>query len=220
MSIEQGSFRRELAATGASLVCAVALFGLPSESAEAESLSPSGVADCVPYLNILRYRNEEYRACHSYMFDAVVTSLQGIYKYGQAPSRLNRELARHHFRTRYFPGARDVVENRVDKWVPGVNKVYEDVDLVSLSSDLGAQRALIKTREWWSVRNEQGQERMPSSLRLPHLEGHTLCQARQRIIPSRPKLKPYPEWLVVDDKIDPNYDCLDFAEKLKTGIIT
>lgn len=211
MSIERGNFRNRLWTGGAAIACAASLAGAYPRSTAAEAQGPQGVTDCLRAYPLL---SEQQRACNSYVNDAV-GSLWGLYSAGNS---IIDGVARHHFETRFFPPARGEVEQKVTSWPEGFNDVDHQVDFVKMNFNGTAGRAFVETRESWSVRHD-GRQLMPPSETKPHLAWHTLCYARQRILPSIDKLKPYKEWLVTDNFRNLKRNCAVFAGKLATGQI-
>lgn len=204
---------RKLSAGGAAVACVGALAGSLEGQAEAQPASAAGVLDCAQLFNVKDLQNGKYRACFDYISDAAEGSLQLYYKTGRSRAKVLSDIAKHHLESRYFLGARKTEEKRVAKWGLGVNEVHEKVDLVSVTTNAidghGANRALIKTREQWDVIDGNGRDIFHQA---SHIIGHTLCRAR---IPFYPDAS----WLVVKDSVDPNYDCLNFQEKLTSGQI-
>ena len=200
---------RKLSATGAAIACAGALAGSLENPASAEPVFVDGALDCTQFLNTNDLGNGRYRACFDYIVDSAESSLQGYYKFGNSKVNYIRDAAKHHLESRYFLGSRAVAERRVSGWPKGVNTVHEKVDLVSISANTLAERALIRTREQWDIVDSQGDHIFRQA---SHVEGHTLCHAR---------LPGYVDasWLVVKNTVDPRFNCLSFADKLASGQI-
>lgn len=210
MSIEIGNFRNRLVIGGAAIACAASLAGAYPRSTSAETQAPQGLTDCLSAYPALTKES----ACSSYRFEAI-GSLWLFYKAGNSSAGA---YPKHHFRTRFFPPARDAIERRVAGWPEGTNEVDQEVHFVDVVLQGSKRRAFVKTLESWSVRHD-GNELLRPAETEPHPVWHTLCYAKQRILPGINKLKPYSEWLITDNGKNKQRNCSAFAGELVTGQI-
>lgn len=220
MSIEYGNLRRGMIRGGATMAIVAAMFGVLPRSTSAEGQDIPVSADCLREVPLLA---EAQRACNGYV-NGGQNSLWGYYKAGNSLESKNIFLrvaaieARHHLDTRIFPPARIPIIDKVSHWPEGPNKVNQEVHFVDMDLQRSKKRAFIKTLESWSVRHD-GKELLSFSETKPHIVWHTLCYAKQRILPGINKLKLYEEWLVTDKFRNTRRNCAAFAGKLVTGQI-
>lgn len=186
------------------IILGLAIAGGGARSSEATPVSAAALGDCAPYTDPARDTNHELEVCTAYMGNSAEVALQGIYKFGNNRASYLADGAKHHFETRYYAGPRQAVEKRVRSWPKTSsftgNRVAEDVDLVSLSSNLQADRAVLKTRESWKVTSPDGKVlyREPR-----HNRDITMCRGRLAGHPLH-------EWFVVSYLRKPKYDCIGF----------
>jgi hypothetical protein len=168
---------------------------------------PAGLAGCAPYYNFSKYHNHEYEVCTAYVGNTAEIALQGFYKFGNNRIGFLADGARHHFETRYWNGPRQAIEHEVDSWptTPHFtgNFVDQSITLVSLSSDLKADRGLLQTRESWKVTDMDGAVRLNES---NHLTNVTMCRGK---LPGHP----LHEWVVVSFMRSADYDCIGFDQQ-------
>lgn len=168
------------------------------------STGAEGIASCRPYFDVSRYRNHEYEACTAYVVNASEIALQGFYKFGNNRIGYLSGAARHHFATRYWAGARQTIESRVDAWPKAANltgnRVEMAVTVLSLSSNLKQDRALLQTQESAMVTDKSGRLVYNQALQT---KAATICRGT---LPGHP----LHEWFVVSSSRQPNFDCLGF----------
>jgi hypothetical protein len=191
----------------ASIMSTLALAAGTTKSAESTPATSAGIGDCTTYVSSSRYHNHEYEVCTAYVANSAEIALQGFYKFGNNKISYLADAARHHFETRYWQGPRNHIERDVDAWpktgrITG-NKVTEDIDVVSVSSNLRADRGLVQSRESWSVKAPSGKILHREAR---HTKNITLCRGKQ----SGHLLH---EWVVVKFSRDPKFDCIAFNKE-------
>lgn len=173
----------------------------PTEALMAES---AGLGDCAFYFDKSRYRNHEYEVCTAYIANSAQIALQGYYKFGNNRIGFLAAPAKHHFETRYWAGPRRSIEHEVNSWPKTSNftgnKVKQDVDLVSVSSNLKADQGLVQTRESWRVIDSKGKV-LHNEPR--HTRNITMCRGQ---LPGHP----LHAWVVVKFSRDPQFNCIAF----------
>lgn len=190
-----------------SLVAGLALAAFPPKAVDKVPVHATGLSDCAPYFDTSRYHNHEYEVCTAYIANSAEIALQGFYKYGNNRVSYLADAARHHFKTRYWAGPRRTIEREVDSWptTRGFtgNRVREDIDLVSLSSNLKADRGVLRTRENWRVTSPTGRILHDEPR---HIRNVTMCRGR---LPGHP----LHAWFVVKFSRDPSFDCITFDKR-------
>lgn len=191
----------------ASVMSGFVIAGGAASSTEAVPANSAGLSDCAPYFDTAKYRNHEYEACTAYIGNSASIALRGFYKYGNNRIGYLANPARHHFETRYWTGARQTIERDVNSWpetgnLTG-NKVIVDVDLVSVSSNLKANRGLLKTQESWDVTSSKGRVLHHEPR---HTKNITMCRGR---LPGHP----LHAWFVVKFVRDPSFNCIAFDKR-------
>jgi hypothetical protein len=165
---------------------------------------PEGLAGCLPYTDLSKYKNHEYEVCTAYIANSAEIALRGFYKYGNSRVGYLADAAKHHFETRYWQKPRRAIERDVASWPKSSSLLGNDTDvsitLRSLSSNLSADRALLKTRESWQVTSPDGKVLHNEPL---HKKEITMCRGK---LPGHP----LHEWVVVSPSLRPNYDCIGF----------
>jgi hypothetical protein len=179
----------------------------PAKTAEAAPAHAAGLSDCTRYFDVSTYRNHEGEVCTAYVANSAEVALQGFYKFGNNRVSYLASPARHHFQTRYWGGPRRSIEREVDSW-PSTdkllgNKVKESIDVVSVSSNLKADRGLVRTRESWKVTAPNGDTLHQEA---KHTRDVTMCRGR---LPGHI----LHEWMVVKYSRDPTYDCIAFDKR-------
>jgi hypothetical protein len=176
----------------------------PSPTERSESPSGEGLAGCKPYFDLSKYHDHEYEVCTAYVANSAEIALQGLYKFGNSRYTALADTARHHFETRYWDGPRQTIEHEVDSWpktwsVVG-NEVDQSVDILSVTSDLKADRGLVHAQENWEVMSPDGSllYSEPS-----HNKDITLCRGK---LPGHI----LHEWVVVSFTANPTFDCIAF----------
>lgn len=164
----------------------------------------TGLAGCKRYFNLSKYRNHEYEACTAYVSNASTVALGGLYKFGNNRIGYLSGAARHHFETRYWGDARQMIESRVDDW-PKVsnltgNRVHMNLSVLSLSSNLKKDRALLQTQEAAMVTEKHGQVIYDEASQTKDV---TLCRGT---LPGHP----LHEWFVVSYSREPDFNCVGF----------
>lgn len=199
-----GRLGRNLAA---SVIASLAIASGPVKSHEAPRAEAAGLGDCTPYFDTSRYRNHEYEVCTAYTANSAEVALQGFYKFGNNRAGYLADTTRHHFETRYWGEPRQSIERDVDSWpktsrITG-NRVKEDIDVISVSSSLKADRGLVQTRENWDVAAPNGEV-------LHHEPRHT-----KNITMCRGKLAGHllHEWVVVKFARSPKFNCIAFDKR-------
>lgn len=164
----------------------------------------SGLAGCAAFSDTNKFRNHEYEVCTAYIGNTATIALQGFYKFGNNTKSYLSDASRHHFETRYWNNPRQTVERTVDSWPKTRsffgNHVEASLTLVSLSSSLAADQAVLQTQESWQVTQPGG-----AVLRSEpaHIKDTTMCRGR---LPGHI----LHEWFVVSDQQDPKFNCRAF----------
>lgn len=207
-NIERGSQapnRNILRTFAVSAMAALAIATGPPHSSADAAVQTEGIADCAPYFRTARYKNHEYEVCTAYIQNSAGIALQGFYKFGNNSRSYLSDAVRHHFETRFWGGPRQSAENEVDSWpitkqLSG-NKVENHIKLVSLKSNLKANRAFVRTRESWEVSSKGNTLHDEPE----HTVNITMCRVK---LPGHP----LHAWVVALEERDPNIDCKDFAQ--------
>ena len=179
---------------------------LPNVSVTSEAVvaRPEGLLGCKPYFDKSRYQNHEYEVCTAYIANSSQIALRGFYKFGNSRVGYVATPARHHFETRYYGTPRRHIEREVDGWPKGVGLTGNDVDasmtLMSLSSGLAADRAVLTTKESWTVTANDGRVLHNEPM---HSKEVTMCRGR---LPGHP----LHEWVVVSYSAQPDFNCIGF----------
>lgn len=177
----------------------VTVTGTPTEANGAE-----GLLGCKQYFNLSKYPDHEYEACTAYVVNSAEIALQAFYKFGNSRIGYQADAARHHFETRYWGDARQTVENEVDAWPKTSNLTGNMVDMnvtvLSLTSNLKADRAILQTQESLMVTEKRG------------VVLHNESSDAKDVTMCRGALKGHPlhEWFVVSYNHQPDFDCIGF----------
>lgn len=199
--------RNAARALAVSLVAGLAIAaGAGEANSETTSARTAGASDCAPYFDLSRFRNHQYEVCSAYVGNSAEVALQGFYKFGNNRAGYLAAPSRHHFETRYWAGPRQAIEREVDSWPKTSaftgNSVEENINVVSVSSNLRANRGLVKTRESWrvssggSVLHDEPEHTRNVTMCRGKLPGHFLH-----------------EWVVAKLVSDPNYNCIAFDKR-------
>ena len=185
---------------------AIAACSPKSTEADGPTATADGLRDCASYVDS-KYRNHEAEVCTAYVANSAEVALQGFYKFGNNRRSYLYDPARHHFETRYWGGPRQAIEREVDGWPTTKsffgNKVKERVGVVSVSSNLKADRGLVRTRESWTVTSPTGQVLHREG---SHIRNVTMCRGK---LPGHV----LHEWMVVKYQRDPNFNCIAFDRR-------
>lgn len=233
MSIETGNLRRGMIRGGATLACMAAIFGPLVESTAAEPTAHSGaiyqkgLADCNRFPLPSKKNNHEFEVCTALLVNTRLAR-RDFYQYGNNTNKiigfLNRlikpDSIRSDFENRYFDGPttsdgpRTLIETVVDGWPDSDsflgNHVASGVDLISLSSNLKADRAVARIRQFWHVDDRKGNNLYDEP---SHVQNVTLCRGK---LPNKPGELPthqLHEWFIVKFTSDPKFPCIAFDKR-------
>ena len=133
------------------------------------------------------YKDYLYEACTAYVWNDAHFSLQPYYKYVHSGSPLN--FLKDRLALKYFDQALQVVQQRTAGWPQGTNTVEgPDITIVTARSSLACDKAVLTTREDWTVRAPNGtvlyqENQQPHTIvlhRIPdqrfQYDGHVLHQ--------------------------------------------
>jgi hypothetical protein len=96
------------------------------------------------------YENHLYEACTAYVWNDAHFSLQPYYKYVHSDSPFS--FLKNRLAIKYHDQALQVVQQRVAGWPKGTNTVHgPEITIVTARSSLTCDRAVLTTREDWTV---------------------------------------------------------------------
>lgn len=103
----------------------------------------------------LAYKDHVYEACFAYVWNDAHWSLQPYYKYVHSSSIFSGLANR--LQLKYKGQALQLIKNRTANWPSGTNTVDgPDIDIVGAWASLACNRAILVTRESWTVRAANG----------------------------------------------------------------
>lgn len=121
----------------------------PTPSASSGATSGRGVTDC------LAYTDHVYEVCVAYVWNDAHASLQPYYKYVHSDSSLS--FLKDRLALKYQGQALQVVQQRTANWPAGTNTVDgPEIAILSARSSLACDKAVLTTRENWTVRMSNG----------------------------------------------------------------
>lgn len=134
---------------------------VPTETpATIASMMSSALADISPRAtaspqDCLAYKDHVYEACFAYVWNDAHWSLQPYYKYAHSTSVFSGLANR--LELKYKGQALQLIQQRVANWPNGTNTVDgPDIDIVGAWASLACNRAILVTRENWTVRTDSG----------------------------------------------------------------
>lgn len=118
-------------------------------SAPVATSPPAAPHDC------LSYKDHVYEACFAYVWNDAHWSLQPYYKYVHSDSVFSGLANR--LSLKYKGPALQLIQQRAANWPVGTNTVDgPDIDIRSARASLSCNRAVLVTRETWTVRRANG----------------------------------------------------------------
>lgn len=197
-----------------SIMAGLAIAAGSGDSAPADtSARAAGIADCLPYFDLTTFRDHEYEVCSAYVGNSANLALRPFYQFGNNSVHSLAAANKHHFETRYWAGPRQVIEQEVASWPKtrsvGGNKVEHSINVVSVSSNLKADRGLLKTTESWEVTargrvlHDEPEHTRDVTMCRGKLPGHFLKLPKHVLH----------EWFVVKYVRDPSFDCVAFDKR-------
>lgn len=117
----------------------------PAQTTPSSVTSGQGAEGCATYQNHL------YEVCVAYVWNDAHASLQPYYKYVHSDSPLS--FLKDRLAIKYQGDALRLVQQRTANWPQGTNTVDgPDITILSARSSLACNRAVLTTREDWTVR--------------------------------------------------------------------
>lgn len=96
------------------------------------------------------YQDHLFEACAAYVWNDAHLSLQPYYKYIHSDSPFS--FLKNRLAIKYHDQALQVIEQRVATWPKGTNVVHgPDITIVTARSSLTCDKAVLTTREDWTV---------------------------------------------------------------------
>jgi len=170
-------------------VIAVALAAVPA----AQTRSGGTISACA------HYAGHTYEACFAYIFNDSGLALRNYYRLGQSPDFGKAQDVNQDLLYRFYGDAMWQIVQRVGRWPIGVNVVpLPRISIVSATSSLDANLALLTTRESWRVTTGSGRVLFSKTNWLRHV---TMCRVKGKLLHV---------WVVVKYSADPYYDCLQY----------
>lgn len=149
------------------VLCAVTMTGaalaLPLGGGAAQASVTDTLRAC------LRYEGRAYEVCTAYVGNSSLLALVPYYKWANSSNPARAVAVTNRLRSRYYGAARRLIAGRVNGWPAGENKVSIPLfTILSVSSDLEHNRAILRTRETWRVRTKSNGRTIYREIGRPH----------------------------------------------------
>lgn len=127
----------------------------PTASATAATTQPTSSPSLQSLGVCGTYQDHLYEVCAAYIWNDAHLSLQPYYKYVHSDSLLS--FLKDRLALKYHEQALQVVQQRTASWPSGTNTVDgPDITIVTARSSLACDKAVLTTRENWTVRAPNG----------------------------------------------------------------